>query len=64
MRIFNHERLISPSNVEQIFSRFGLMGLNLQLHRLYYAQVGHATDAIRLILYFYHFMYLLIIARG
>lgn len=30
MRIFNHERLISPSNVEQIFSRFVWMGLNLQ----------------------------------
>ncbi|EXE17934.1 hypothetical protein [Acinetobacter baumannii] len=30
MRIFNHERLISPSNVEQIFPHFGLMGLNLQ----------------------------------
>lgn len=30
MRIFNHERLISPSNVEQIFPRFGWMGLNLQ----------------------------------
>ncbi|EXA91248.1 hypothetical protein J610_0415 [Acinetobacter sp. 723929] len=30
MRIFNHERLISPSNIEQIFPRFSLMGLNLQ----------------------------------
>ncbi len=30
MRIFNHERLISPSNIEQIFPRFVLMGLNLQ----------------------------------
>ncbi|MDO7244718.1 hypothetical protein Q5M44_09220 [Acinetobacter pittii] len=30
MRIFNHERLISPSNVEQIFPRFGWMGLNSQ----------------------------------
>ncbi|WHA54722.1 hypothetical protein OH685_15795 [Acinetobacter pittii] len=30
MRIFNHERLISPSNAEQIFPRIGLMGLNLQ----------------------------------
>ncbi|EPE9869558.1 hypothetical protein [Acinetobacter baumannii] len=30
MRIFDHERLISRSNVEQIFPHFGLMGLNLQ----------------------------------
>lgn len=30
MRIFNHERLISPLNVEQIFPRFSLMGLNWQ----------------------------------
>ncbi len=62
MRIFNHERLISPSNVEQIFPRFGLMGLNLQFASALLRSAGHATDAIWLILYFYHFMYLFVIA--
>lgn len=40
MRIFNHERLISPSNVEQIFPRIGLMGLNWQFASALLRSIG------------------------